>query len=313
LDLIKRLFKEKPMGAAGAIILLIIILVAIFANFIAPYPMTEIHLGDTVHPPSAKYLLGTDYLGRDLFTLIIYGARVSILIGLAGTCINILVALILGGVSGYFGGKIDMVIQRVIDAWMCFPPLFILLTIMAMFKSGIFQVIVVLGLFYGITNARVIRGTILSIKEITYMKAAESIGATHIRRMFNHILPNILAPIIVLFTISVGQIILSEATLSFLGFGVPPPNPSWGQMINNSTRYITQGPWMGIFPGLALSMVVFSINMLGDGLRDILDPRLRGGSGRYGKIIINKRLPGQKSSTFTRELPEHMKDKDKHI
>ena len=289
-DLIKRLFREKPLAAAGGIVLLIFILVAIFANLIAPYPMTEIHLADTVHPPSAEYLLGTDNLGRDQLTLLIYGARVSILIGLAGTCVNIFIALVLGGIAGYFGGKIDMIIQRFIDAFMCFPPLFILLTIMSMFKAGIFQVTIVLGLFYGITNARVIRGAILGIKAMIYMKAAESIGARDIGIMFRHILPNIMAPVIVLFTISVGQIILSEATLSFLGYGVPPPNPSWGKMINDSTRFITQGPWLVIFPGLTLSMVVFSINMLGDGLRDLLDPRLRGGLGRYGKVKVNKKL-----------------------
>lgn len=282
-DLIMRLLKEKPLGTVGAVIVLVLFFTGIFAEFLAPYGMNEIHLFETMNQPSAKYVLGTDTLGRDMFSRIIFGARISMIVGLAGAALNILTSTIIGLTSGFIGGKFDMVVQRFVDTWMCFPPLFIILTVMAILGPGLSQVIFVLGIAHGIRNSRVIRSAVIGIKENIYVEASRAIGCSRIRILYKHILPNVMAPIIIIFTISMGQIILDEASISFLGFGIPPPAPSWGGMLSGLGRaYMLQAPWLALWPGLALAMVIFGINMFGDALRDLLDPRLRGGVGRYG-------------------------------
>ena len=282
-DLIIRLLKEKPLGTVGAVIVLVLFFTGIFAEFLAPYGMNEIHLFETMNQPSAKYVLGTDTLGRDMFSRIIFGARISMIVGLAGAALNILTSTIIGLTSGFIGGKFDMVVQRFVDTWMCFPPLFIILTVMAILGPGLSQVIFVLGIAHGIRNSRVIRSAVIGIKENIYVEASRAIGCSRMRILYKHILPNVMAPIIIIFTLSMGQIILDEASISFLGFGIPPPAPSWGGMLSGLGRaYMLQAPWLALWPGLALAMVVFGINMFGDALRDLLDPRLRGGIGRYG-------------------------------
>jgi peptide/nickel transport system permease protein len=292
-DLFIRLVKEKPLGTVGGVIVLILFLTGILADVIAPYPYAETHAKDALEPPSAQYILGTDGIGRDLFSRIIYGARVSMVVGLAGASLSAVIAAILGGVSGFFGGKFDMVVQRFVDAFMCFPPLFFLLAIMAVLGQGLTQVILVLGIQGGIRQSRVVRSAVIGIKENVYFDAATAIGAPAWRILIYHVLPNIAAPIIIIFTLSMGQMILTEATLSFLGFGIPPPMPSWGGMLSGEGRtYMYFAPWMAIWPGLALSIAVYGINMLGDAVRDILDPRLRGGLGRYGRT--KKKIRGQK-------------------
>jgi len=282
-DLFVRLVREKPLGTVGGVIVLALLLVAIFADVLAPYGMNEQILLDRVQPPSATHLLGTDNLGRDLLSRIIYGARISIYVGLGGSALCTLVATVIGLVSGFFGGRVDITIQRFVDGWMCFPALFVYLTVMSLLGPGLVQVIMVLGIERGIAQSRVVRGAVIGIKENVYVEAARAIGCTGGRILYRHILPNIMAPIITIFAVSSGYVILGEATLSFLGFGVPPPTPSWGAMLSGSGRYyLLLAPWMALWPGLALAIVVYGLNMLGDAVRDLLDPRLRGGLGRYG-------------------------------
>lgn len=280
--LLVRLVREKPLGLMGGVIVLLLLFTGIFANFLAPYDINKIHLRYRLKPPTTKFLLGTDNLGRDMLSRMIFGARISVLVGLCAATIDIVIATLIGLLSGFIGGKTDMVIQRFVDAWMCFPGLVIILTIMSILGPGLIQVIIVIGLTSGIRSSRVVRGATISIKENTYVKASISVGGSTLWILLKHILPNIMAPIIVLFTVSVGIAILSEASLSFLGFGIPPPTPAWGSMLSGEGRaFMQRAPWMAIWPGLALATVVFGINFLGDALRDLLDPRLRGSVGSY--------------------------------
>jgi len=277
-----RLLKEKPMGVAGGVIVLILLSVGILADVLAPYGMNEIHLPRRLEPPSAMFLIGTDNLGRDLLTRIIYGARISMIVGLAASALDAFIATLIGIVSGYFGGKTDIAIQRFVDSFMCFPPLFFYLSVMALLGPGLGQVIFVLGVLRGIRSSRVIRGAVISVKENVYIEAARTVGAPPARMLTRHVLPNVMAPVIIIFTLAMGEMIVSEAALSFLGFGIPPPMPSWGGMLSGAGRqYMANAPWLALWPGFALAVVVYGINMLGDAVRDLLDPRLRGGLGRY--------------------------------
>jgi len=288
-DLFIRLVKEKPLGTIGGIIVLIFLIVGIFADVLAPYGMNESHLADCLIAPSANYLLGTDQLGRDLMSRIIHGARISMYVGLGCSALGVLVSTTIGVLSGFISGKFDLIVQRIVDAWMCFPPLFIILSVMAVVGPGLVQVILVLGILYGVGRSRVVRSAVIGIKGNVYVEAAKAIGAPTGRTLIRHILPNIAAPIIILFTIDMGAAIIAEASMSFLGFGIPPPTPSWGGMLSKGGReYMRAAPWMALWPGLALAIVVWGINMLGDAMRDILDPRLRGGLGRYGGVRLKK-------------------------
>ena len=272
-----RLVKEKPLGTASGIIVLILIFVAIFADVLAPYGFLEVHPADRLQGPSSQYLLGTDGLGRDLLSRIIYGARLSLTVGLAATAISGVIAFLLGGTSGFLGGKFDMGVQRFVDAWMCFPGLILLLTIMSVVGRGLPQIILVLGITGGIGGSRVVRGAVIGVKENNYILAARAIGSTKWRTLVRHVLPNIMPVMIIIFSISIGGVIMAEASLSFLGFGLPPKIPSWGGLLSGSGRkYMEVAPWLALFPGLALTVVIYSLNMFGDAMRDLLDPRLRG-------------------------------------
>jgi len=282
-DLLIRLVKQKPLGTVGGVIVLVLLLTGIFAPLLAPHGYNDIYVGGRLDPPSIHSILGTDNIGRDMLSRIIYGARISMFVGLGASTIGVVLATLIGIFSGYMGGKTDIVIQRLVDAWMCFPALFILLTVMAIVGPGIVQVIVVLGILYGIGSSRIVRSTVIGIKNNVYIEAARAVGSPTSMTLIRHILPNIMAPIIILFTINMGAAILAEASISFLGFGIPPPTPSWGGMLSE-TRFMLQAWWMAIWPGLALSIVVYGVNMLGDALRDLLDPRLRGGLGRYSGV-----------------------------
>ena len=209
---------------------------------------------------------------------IIYGARISMAVGLAATTINVVVAVLIGGTSGFFGGKLDLVVQRFVDAWMCFPGLLLLLTIMSIAGRGLLQIILILGIAGGIGGSRVLRGAVIGIKENDYFLAARAIGSPRWRTLIRHVLPNIMPVVIIIFSITVGGVIMSEASLSFLGFGLPASVPSWGGMLSREgRRYMEIAPWLALFPGLALTITVYCFNMLGDAMRDLLDPRLRGG------------------------------------
>ncbi len=289
-DFFVRLWKEKPLGTVSGIIILILILVAIFADVLAPYPYIEVHLIDRLQGPSAQYLLGTDGLGRDLLSRLIYGARISLFVGLAATTINVLVAVLLGGTSGFLGGKLDLGVQRFVDAWIAFPGLLLLLTIMSIVGRGVPQIIVVLGIAGGIGASRVVRGAVIGVKENDYFLAARAVGTPTSLILLRHVLPNIMAPVIIIFSINLGGVILSAASLSFLGFGLPPAVPEWGGLLSRDGReYMEMAPYLAFWPGLCLTITIYSLNMFGDAVRDLLDPRLRGGEGSYGTAVVKRK------------------------
>ena len=272
-----RLFREKPLGAIGFVIVLIFLVCGLFADWLAPFGINQISPVNRLKPPSGKFWFGTDHLGRDMFSRILYGARLSVIIGLSAASLATLISVSVGVVSGYFGGRIDMLMQRVVDAWMSFPELIILIVVVSVVGPGMYQVIGVLGLTFGIGGSRIIRGAVISVRENMYIHATQSMGAGTPRVLLRHILPNIMAPILVLFSTRVGAVILVESGLSFLGFGVPPPAPTWGGMLSGTGRtYMYLAPWLALAPGLCLTMVVYGINVFGDALRDLLDPRMRG-------------------------------------
>ncbi len=231
-----RLVKEKPLGTAGGVITLLLLFTGLFADFLAPYGMNETRVGPFLDAPSASFWLGTDHLGRDLLSRVILGARISVIVGLAATALATLLSTIIGILSGYIGGKFDLVVQRFVDAWMCMPWLPILIVIMSLVGRGMPGLIIVMGLWYGITGSRLVRSAVIAIKENVYVEAAVAIGCPTRRILTRHILPNIMAPIIILFSTTVPGVILTEAALSFLGFGIPPPEPSWGGMLSGTGR-----------------------------------------------------------------------------
>jgi peptide/nickel transport system permease protein len=259
------------------VIVIAMLLMTVFAERIAPYAYDDTIPGARMKAPSTTYWLGTDNLGRDMWSRIVYGARISVTVGFASIAIGILLASVIGITSGYFGGAYDIVIQRVVDAWMSFPYLVIILSVMAVLGPGLLNVVLSLAVIVAAINSRVIRGATIAVAQNVYVEAARAMGCGHLRILLRHILPNVAATIIIVATIGLGGVILAESALSFLGFGVPPPYPSWGAMLSGSGRtYMFRAPWMAVWPGLAISLGVFGFNMLGDALRDVLDPRLRG-------------------------------------
>ena len=276
-DFFVRLVREKRLGAVGGVIFLTLVFLAIFADFLAPYGMDEMRILDRFAAPSARHLLGGDQVGRDILTRLIYGVRISMIVGLSGTSITVVIASIIGVPSGFFGGKYDIIVQRFVDAFLAFPGLLILLTVLSIVGPGILQIILVLGILTGIFSSRIVRSAVIGIKENDYFLAAEAIGSPTHKTIMRHIMPNIMAPIIIIFSITIGGIILDEASLSFLGFGLPPEVPSWGGMLSwEGRRYMELKPELALFPGLCLAVVILGVNMFGDALRDLLDPRLRG-------------------------------------
>jgi peptide/nickel transport system permease protein len=275
-----RFCRRKPLGAAGGLIVVGLVLLALFANRIAPYDYDETIAGARMRPPSARFWMGTDNLGRDVWTRVVFGARVSMTVGFGAVLLGTALATLIGVTSGYFAGGYDAVVQRVVDAWQAFPFLIIVLSLMAVLGPGRLNVILALGVAGAAGASRVIRSATVAIVGNPYVEGARALGCGHLRILARHVLPNVAAPIIILATIGLGSAILAESALSFLGFGVPPPYPSWGGMLSGSGRsYMYQAPWMALWPGLAISLAVYGFNMLGDGLRDVLDPRLRGTTG----------------------------------
>ena len=308
-EVIVRMAREKPLATFGGVIVVLMFLAGIFAGWppfadvvgkettpiLAPYGSNVQDLTARLQGPSGRHLLGTDNLGRDLLSRIIYGAQISMIVGLAVPAIQTVMNLLIGGTAAYVGGKVDMVVQRFVDIVMCFPGLVLMLTVVAITGPGLTQVILLLGILGGIgAGNRVIRSVVIGVKQNVYVEAARAVGSSNWRTMVKHILPNSMPVVIIGFTLSMGGAILAESTLSFLGYGIPPPTPSWGGMLSGPARsYMLQAPWMALWPGLVLALVVYGMNMMGDGLRDILDPRLRGGLGRYGntKASMKKLKP----------------------
>jgi len=274
---IGRLFREKPLGAIGGVVFLAFLFCGVFADLLAPYGMNQINPINRLKPPSWAFPFGTDNLGRDMLSRCLYGAQLSVIIGFCAAGLATLISVVIGIVTGYLGGKIDLITQRFVDAWQSFPDLIVLIVVVSVVGPGMPQIIVTLGLLLGIGGSRIIRSAVVSVRENMYVHAAQSIGASTPRILWRHILPNVLPPIIVLFTTRVGLVILIESALSFLGLGVPPPAPTWGGMLSGSGRaFMFHGPWLALAPGLCLTIVVYATNMFGDALRDLFDPRMRG-------------------------------------
>jgi peptide/nickel transport system permease protein len=275
--LVRRLFRDKPMGAVAGVVFLLFLFCGVFADFLAPYGFNEISPINRLKPPSWQFPFGTDNLGRDVLSRCLYGAQLSVIIGLSAAALATVISVLVGILTGFLGGRFDMVTQRLVDGWMSFPDLVILIVVVSVIGPGMPQIIGTLGLLLGIAGSRIVRSAVVSVRENMYVHAAQSIGASTARILWRHILPNVMAPVIVLFTTRVGAVILAESGLSFLGLGVPPPAPTWGGMLSGSGRtYMFQGPWLALAPGLCLTVVVYATNMFGDALRDLLDPRMRG-------------------------------------
>jgi peptide/nickel transport system permease protein len=272
-----RLIREKPLGAAGGAIFLLFLFCGVFADVLAPYGANDTDLAIRLEAPSLSHPMGTDHLGRDVLSRILYGAQLSMIIGFVAAGLATVVSIVLGLLSGYLGNRVDMLIQRMVDAWMTFPDLVLLIVVISIVGAGVPQIVIVLGLLYGIAGSRIVRGAVVSVRENMYTHAAQSMGARTLHILWRHILPNVMPVVIVLFTTRVGAVILAEAGLSFLGLGVPPPAPTWGGMLSGTGRtYMYMGPWLALAPGLCLTIVVYAINVFGDALRDLLDPRMRG-------------------------------------
>ncbi|MBI4307599.1 MAG: ABC transporter permease [Chloroflexi bacterium] len=268
---------QNSLAVVGAVLVVVMTVMALAAPLLSPHDPLKLFYGREFVPPSKDFLLGTDDLGRDILSRVIYGARTSLYVGILSVLFGQVGGGILGMISGYFGGKTDEAIQRLMDILMSFPTLILALAIVAALGPSVDNVVVAISLTQIPRAARVIRSTTLSGKELQYVDAARAVGASDTRILVHHILPQCLAPLWVISSIALPAAILTEASMSFLGLGVPPPTPTWGGMLAGAGReYAEQAPWIGVFPGVTISLAVFGFNMLGDGLRDVLDPRLRG-------------------------------------
>ncbi len=277
-DVWVRMLRRKPLGTIGGAIVLVMLLAAALADVVTPYGFAETSLRERFISVSAAHWLGTDQLGRDVLTRILFGARISLYVGFGAVAIASVLATALGISCAYWGGRLDLLLQRVVDAWMAFPGLLILMSIMSLLGPSVLNITLVLGIAAGIRESRIIRGVVLSIKEHTYVEGARAMGSGHLRITLAHILPNMFPTIIVVATTGLSTVILTEAALSFLGLGVPPPHPTWGGMLSLAgLDHMYRAPWLAIWPATALSLAVFGFNMLGDAFRDLLDPRLKGG------------------------------------
>lgn len=256
----------------GGSILLVVILITIFAQYITPYSRDEINIQDRLQSPKLRHLFGTDSFGRDVFTRVLWGGKISIFVGIVSTLIVGFFGIILGLISGYFE-KADKIIMRIMDGMMAFPGIFLALVLMAIFGPGIYKLIWAIGIIYTPRCTRIVRVSVLSVKNLEYVKAARSLGSSHWRIILQDILPNSLNPLIIQLSVTFGNSILSEAGLSFLGVGVPPPAPSWGNILSEARELIYVAPWISFFAGMAIFITILSINVLGDGLRDVLDPK----------------------------------------
>lgn len=298
---------RKPLGAFGALILALTLIVAVFSPWIARYPYAEPHFSDTLQSPNGTYWFGTDVLGQDFFSRMVIGSQVTVLAGLGTVVVAAFLSVVVGGISGYLGGRVDMIAQRVVDIWVSIPAIFLLIVFLSVLGTGgdgflgigrgpdvglnprngewiwytFFRssvVIFSLGIIFAGYGARIVRSAVLAVKENVYMEAARALGASNIRIMLHHVLPNIMPLVIVLASVNLGAAVLAEATVSFLGFGIQRPFPTWGGLLDVDGRVYGVGhEWLSIIPGLAIFVCVYAFNMLGDALRDVLDPRLRGG------------------------------------
>ena len=295
-DAFRRLLKNK-MAVVGGIIIIILVLLAIFANYIAPYHFAEGNLLENYAKPGSKYLLGADFMGRDLLSRIIYGTRISLSVGLVGAITAFIIGVLYGVISGYYGGKVDDIMMRFVDIMYGFPTLLLIILLMVLFKSsfavttpgtfaatlssidkafgGLFFIFIGIGVTAWLSMARIARGMALSLREKEFVEAARAEGATNLQIILRHVLPNLLGPCIIRVTLDIPHYITFEAFLSFIGLGVNPPTPSWGMMISEGYKAIRSYPHLALYPGIALAITMLAFNFLGDGLRDALDPRMK--------------------------------------
>ena len=269
--------RTKPLGAAGALLIALLLVTAIFAEQIAPYDPDKPFYSDKLETPTSTHIFGTDNFGRDVFSRVVYGSRVSLLVGFFSVGFGTIGGSMIGLISGFKGGKTDLIIQRVVDAVMAFPGLILALAIVAVLGPSLMNAFIAIVIVIAPNASRVVRGSVLSVKELTYIEAGRSQGCSDFRLLWRHVLPNVTAPIIVIASVTLGNAILIEASLSFLGLGVQPPTASWGNMLSGASRpFFEHRPTLALFPGLAISLAIFGFNLFGDALRDVLDPRLRG-------------------------------------
>jgi peptide/nickel transport system permease protein len=274
LKIIWHRFKKNPLSVTGLTIILILAIVAMLAPFISPYEPTKIDVYNVLSPPSTSHLFGTDELGRDLLSRMIWGSRASLKVGFIAVGIAITIGTILGSIAGYYGGKIDAVLMRFVDIMLAFPTFFLILAVIAIVEPSISTIMIIIGLTGWMDVARLVRAEFLTLKERDFISAARAIGASDARLIFRHIIPNALSPVFVAATFGIAGAILIESGLSFLGLGVQPPEPSWGNILTSGKDNITVAWWLSLFPGLAILIAVLSYNLVGEGLRDALDPRL---------------------------------------
>ncbi len=269
-----RRFRENPLSVTALIIILILATVALFAPLIAPYAPAKINVYNVLSPPDSAHPFGTDDLGRDVLSRIIWGSRVSLKVGFIAVGIAITIGTALGATAGFYGGTIDSLLMRFVDIMLAFPTFFLILAVIAIVEPSISTIMIIIGLTGWMDVARLVRAEFLTLKERDFVSAARAIGASDFRIIFRHIIPNALSPVFVAATFGIAGAILTESGLSFLGLGVQPPEPSWGNILTSGKDYITVAWWLSLFPGLAILITVLSYNLVGEGLRDALDPRL---------------------------------------
>jgi peptide/nickel transport system permease protein len=274
LKIIGKRFSNNRLSVIGAVTVLLLITISLLAPFIAPYDPTAIDVRHTLSPPSKTHLLGTDELGRDLLSRIIWGSRVSLKVGFVAVGIAIVIGIVIGAIAGFYGGKVDAILMRFVDIMLAFPTFFLILAVIAILEPNIFTIMAVIGITSWMDVARLVRAEFLSLKERDFVGAARAVGVSDTRLIFRHILPNALSPVFVAATFGVAGAILIESGLSFLGLGVQPPDPSWGNILTAGKDNIEIAWWLSVYPGLAILITVLSYNLVGEGLRDALDPRL---------------------------------------
>ncbi|MBA2519927.1 MAG: ABC transporter permease [Chloroflexia bacterium] len=270
-----RLARRNPIGLLGLAVLLLVVGLAIFAGLVAPFDPAA-QPAERLTPPNGTYVLGTDEFGRDVFSRVIWGTRISLYVGIIAVAIALLIGVTLGLVSGYYGGWADSIIMRFVDILFAFPTIVLAIAITGILGPSLTNATIAIGLVYAPVFARVMRGPVLSVVHLEYVQAARTMGASDGRIVWRHVFPNVTAPLIVQITLALSTAILAEAALSFLGLGTQPPTPSWGTMLGTGRKFLELSPWVAIFPGVAIMLTVLAFNLLGDGLRDVLDPRLRG-------------------------------------
>jgi len=269
-------FKRNRLAVGGLGVILVIFIIAGSASWISPFDPGKTDVSLKLKPPSFEHLLGTDQLGRDVLSRMLYGSRISLSVGFVAVAISIFIGILVGALAGYYGGWVDSFLMRFVDIMLCFPTFFLILTVVALLGPSIFNIMLVIGITSWMGTSRFVRAEFLSLRERDFVQAARALGVKDRRIIFKHILPNGLAPVFVTATLDVATAILVEAGLSFLGFGVQPPAPSWGNILTEGRTYIFDAWWLTVFPGFAILITVLSFNLLGEGLRDSLDPRLRG-------------------------------------